>query len=983
MLAGCGATFSALSGSIGQKSPLVLWPTPPAIAYGTPLGAAQLNATTGVPGTFNYSPAQGTVLSAGAQTLTVTFTPTNTLEYASASASVTLTVNTVASILAWSAPAAISYGAAISPTQLNATANLPGIFVYTPSAGAYLTAGVHILSLTFIPTDETDYAAATVSVPITVIQSAPVLAWPAPSAISYGTATSSAQLNATASVLGSFAYTPASASVLTAGIHTLSVVFTPADTQDYSAATANVSLTVNATTPVLTWPAPAAISYGAALNSTQLNAAANVPGTFVYSPSAGTILTSGSHTLLITFTPTDSQDYTTATASVPLTVAPVQPILVWPVPAAVAYGTALSALQLNATASIPGTFVYSPSLGAMLTAGSQTLSVTFTPTDAVDYKPASATVPLTVNPIQPVINWRGPAAISYGTPLTTAQLNATTSVPGTFAYSPAAGTVLRAGSQTLSVTFTPADAVDYKPASASVPLTVNPIQPVLSWRTPSAISYGTALTAAQLNATASIPGAFVYSPAAGTVLTAGSHTLAVTFTPTDSVDYLPAAGTANLVINPVTPTLTWVPSDLVAVGVPLGASQLNAIASASGITTPIAGTFQYTPAAGTVFNSSGPQTLSVTFAPADSVDFTPAAASIQVNVSAFGVAAWGDSLTYGNNGLIDRGVYPTQLQNLIALPVKNLGVQKQTSLQIGIREGAIPTTVSIAGGVIPASGSITATFPAGYEPISSVGPRGGIGATILGVHGQLTSVSVGVFSFTRSTPGSAVSAPGNPSFVVDTPYAGYIPIFWEGRNDATKQAQVLADLAAQVATVPSGQTYLVISVTNDNVDDEWIGGVGYKQVVSLNNQLANLYGSHYLDLRSLLVAQYNPDLITDVSDYQHDEPPTSLRAIVANGTLVNPIGPTDTVLTVNLDSTIISIYNILTVDSGDNAENMVILAVSGNQVTVKRNYGGLNTSHAAGVPITETDYIHFNAQGYQVVANAVADFLSAYADPVQ
>jgi len=134
-------------------------------------------------------------------------------------------------------------------------------------------------------------------------------------------------------------------------------------------------------------------------------------------------------------------------------------------------------------------------------------------------------------------------------------------------------------------------------------------------------------------------------------------------------------------------------------------------------------------------------------------------------------------------------------------------------------------------------------------------------------------------------------------------------------------------------------------------------------------------------VRQLLVSHYNPALITDVSDYQHDEPPTSLRAIVATGTLVDPIGPADTVLTLNLDSTVVAVNNILTVDSGDQAENMSVVSVSGNQVTVKRNFGGLNTAHAAGVAVTETDYIHLNAQGYQIVANAVADFLSAYADP--
>ena len=62
----------------------------------------------------------------------------------------------------------------------------------------------------------------------------------------------------------------------------------------------------------------------------------------------------------------------------------------------------------------------------------------------------------------PTITWSNPADIVYGTALDATQLDATASVPGTFAYSPAAGTVLKAGdTQTLSVTFTPTDTTDY------------------------------------------------------------------------------------------------------------------------------------------------------------------------------------------------------------------------------------------------------------------------------------------------------------------------------------------------------------------------------------------------------------------------------------------------------------------------------------------------------------------------------------------
>jgi hypothetical protein len=87
-----------LSGNSAFPTPTITWPTPAAIAYGTPLSATQLNATasyngTAVAGTFTYTPALGTVLGAGSQTLSVAFTPTNTNAYSSATATVTLVVN--------------------------------------------------------------------------------------------------------------------------------------------------------------------------------------------------------------------------------------------------------------------------------------------------------------------------------------------------------------------------------------------------------------------------------------------------------------------------------------------------------------------------------------------------------------------------------------------------------------------------------------------------------------------------------------------------------------------------------------------------------------------------------------------------------------------------------------------------------------------------------------------------------------------------
>ena len=89
---------------------------------------------------------------------------------------------------------------------------------------------------------------------------------------------------------------------------------------NYSVTAVNGALSVTAATPVISWSAPASISYGTALGATQLNASSTVPGTFAYSPAAGTVLNVGSHTLSTTLTPTDSMDYTTVANTVSITV---------------------------------------------------------------------------------------------------------------------------------------------------------------------------------------------------------------------------------------------------------------------------------------------------------------------------------------------------------------------------------------------------------------------------------------------------------------------------------------------------------------------------------------------------------------------------------------------------------------------------------------------------------------------------------------
>jgi DNA-binding beta-propeller fold protein YncE len=469
------ATQQISLGVVGsQATPVISWLPPSPIVYGTPLGGAQLNASSSVPGTFTYVPAAGTIPGVGTQTLSVTLTPTDTAQYGTATATTSIVVTQAKPVLTWAPQNPITYGTALSATQLNATASVAGTFTYTPAVGTILGAGAQTLSVTFTPNDTADYSTSTATVTLTVNKATPILTWPTPAAINYGTPLSSTQLDASSPVAGTFTYTPAAGAVLNGGSNYVSVSFTPMDATDYSSTSTYIYLTVNRATPVVTWPTPAAITYGTSLTSAQLNATADVPGSFTYIPGTGNIPIAGQNTLTVYFYPYSSQNYISPiTQTVSLTVNQATPKITWAPPAAITYGTALSSTQLNATASVPGTLVYTPAAGTVLATGASTLSVTFTPTDTKDYASTTQTVSLTVTKATPAITWPAPAAITYGSPITAAQLNATASVPGTFTYTPTLGAVLSAGSQPLSVTFTPADTTNYVATTSSAALIVN------------------------------------------------------------------------------------------------------------------------------------------------------------------------------------------------------------------------------------------------------------------------------------------------------------------------------------------------------------------------------------------------------------------------------------------------------------------------------------------------------------------------------
>jgi hypothetical protein len=703
--------------TLGKGSPTFTWtPGSSTMTYGTALTAAQLNATSTVPGSIAYSfiPAgkasilvtPGTILPAGSDLITATFTPTETTNYQTTTTQATFLVTQFTPNIVWPSPSSITTSTPLSATQLDATATgvggitLPGTFTYTPTAGSLLSPGIQTLNVSFVPTDTIDYASTTGSTHLSVLNLATLttltssIIGTAP--IEFGqpntfTATitrvaasdnpitgtvtfydSSVQLGTPQPVTTTAQGTTATylVSTIAAGSHSYTATYSGDTNNATSTSTPALLQTVTASPTTLAWtPLPATIPYGTPLSAAQLDAVPTSPyagtpaGLIAYTPTLGTILSAGPQILSATFTPTTPGNFNASAGQATITVTQATPTLTWTPPVSITQGTPLSAAQLDAVATgitgaaLPGTFTYAPAAGVILPSGPNILSVTFTPTDAVDYTSKTLTVPIAVNIPAATITLSSPTnPTQYGQ---SATLTATVAPGGTLTAAPTGnvsfydsgkllGTqplvagiatlpiaTLATGPHTITATYA-GDAANAASTSTNFSQTVTQATSVVTFApNPSSIVYGTALTAAQLDATvtsayiATVPGTFAYTPALGTVPGAGTTTLSVTFTPTDTVNFSTVTRTAALTVTRATPTVVFPTPASVIAGTPLSTTQLDA--TATGVTNAtLPGTFTYTPPAGTLV-TGGNQTLSVLFTPTDLTDYTTQTATTTLN----------------------------------------------------------------------------------------------------------------------------------------------------------------------------------------------------------------------------------------------------------------------------------------------------------------------------------------------------------------
>jgi uncharacterized repeat protein (TIGR01451 family) len=170
-------------------------------------------------------------------------------------------------------------------------------------------------------------------------------------------------------------------------------------------------------------------------------------------------------------------------------------------------------------ASFAGNGIYLASSGSnSLTVNKANTTTTVTVSNATyDGSPHGGTAVVT-----------GPAGLNQSLTVTYTGRNTTV-------YGPSTTPPTNAGDYTASASY--AGDSNYNPSSDSKDYSLAKATPVITWSNPADIIYGTALSGTQLNATANVPGSFVYTPVAGTVLGYGAHNLHVDFTPTDTTNY--------------------------------------------------------------------------------------------------------------------------------------------------------------------------------------------------------------------------------------------------------------------------------------------------------------------------------------------------------------------------------------------------------------------------------------------------------------
>jgi hypothetical protein len=601
---------------VTKTTPTVsVWPTASGIVYGQAVSASNLTggsaSTAGGYAFLNPSVTPPT----GTHAAAVRFTPTDTANYTTVDGSVNVNVaKATPTVTAWPTAGGIVYGQALSASNLTGgSASTAGHFAFSapdtkPDAGTYSAA------VTFTPTDTTNYNTVGGSVNVAVAKATPIVyTWPTASAIEYGQVVADSSLNGgSASVPGIFVFAEGGAGfggsdAFTFKVNDGTVNSAPA-TVDITVGTVGQSSPEGEADPLA---APEADStettadritdiyitcdngYELYVNGALLGTGNNWQSAQRYQNTPLQVgrnvvavkgIDAGGVAALLVELVVDGQRIGSSTAWKVSLAAPAD----WRDPgfddsawvAATDYGAyGISPWSKNAAgmpSDTPAKWIWSSNNDADDVVYVRYVIDVVSPNDPPVANPQSVAVArntpkaITLTGSDPD---NDPLTFEIVTPPTYGSLTGT--APNV-TYTPPS--MLDPGIHNVTVIFIPTEEANYTTVSDTVELEVLPGSTVTvnEWPTASDIVYGDALSASTLSGgSASVDGSFAFNEPA-TVLNAGTHSVAVTFTPDDTATYNPVSGSVSVTVAKATPVVTaWPTASSIDYGQHLGASTLS------------------------------------------------------------------------------------------------------------------------------------------------------------------------------------------------------------------------------------------------------------------------------------------------------------------------------------------------------------------------------------------------------------------------
>lgn len=288
------------------------YPTASSIYYGQTLAdstlsggsATMIGNTTSVPGVFAFTSGQSAPV-LGSNLFSVTFTPNDTTNFNTAltSASVTM-AKAKPSVSSWpTVSGTLVYGQKLSTLTLSGgTAAVAGSFDFTaPTTVPPVGSGTYSASVTFTPSDTTDYSAVTGTASVTITKGTATVTLTNLSQQYTGGQLPISAVTSPGGLAVAFTYDGSATAPTVAGNY--AVVGTVNDA-NYSGTGTGTFVIRAAAASVSSWPTASAINYGQTLASSTLSGGvASVPGRFAFT-SPATVPPVG-NTVSVTFTPND------------------------------------------------------------------------------------------------------------------------------------------------------------------------------------------------------------------------------------------------------------------------------------------------------------------------------------------------------------------------------------------------------------------------------------------------------------------------------------------------------------------------------------------------------------------------------------------------------------------------------------------------------------------------------------------------------